>query len=157
VTLDALALGGRPLSDPAGSTDTAIDVHAALRTLVPEQRAALVLVDILGYPVADAAKVLGISQGTLKSRTARGRARLLPRLAHLRPGAPTNKTGGTNVLRETPPNDSRHLTGKEPTTGGRDAAAPRPAHRRHAALLRWHAAEASREARRDSDPRSPPR
>ena len=30
------------------------------------------------------AEILGVSQGTVKSRCARGRARLLPRLAHLR-------------------------------------------------------------------------
>lgn len=84
--LDALA-SGRPLSDPAGATDTAMDVMAALRHLVPEQQSALVLVDMLGYSIADAAAVLGVSEGTVKSRAARGRARLLPRLAHLRPGA----------------------------------------------------------------------
>ena len=82
--LDALA-SGRPLSDPSGTTDTAMDVMAALRHLVPEQQAALVLVDMLGYSIADAAEVLGVSEGTVKSRAARGRARLLPRLAHLRP------------------------------------------------------------------------
>src|SRR5262245_51139657 len=85
--LDALATGGRPLSDPSGSTDTSLDVQAALRTLVPEQQAALVLVDMLGYSVADAANVLGVSEGTVKSRAARGRAKLLPRLSHLNPGA----------------------------------------------------------------------
>ncbi len=85
--LDALATGGRPLSDPSGTTDTSLDVQAALRTLVPEQQAALVLVDMLGYSVADAAGVLGVSEGTVKSRAARGRAKLLPRLAHLGPGA----------------------------------------------------------------------
>jgi RNA polymerase sigma-70 factor, ECF subfamily len=85
--LDALATGGQSLADPSGSSDTAIDVRAALRQLVPEQRAALVLVDMLGYPVADAAQVLGVSEGTVKSRTARGRARLRSRLAHLRRGA----------------------------------------------------------------------
>jgi RNA polymerase sigma-70 factor (ECF subfamily) len=84
--LDALATSGRPLSDPSGSTDTTLDVQAALRTLVPEQQAALVLVDMLGYSVADAAGVLGVSEGTVKSRAARGRAKLLPRLAHLGPG-----------------------------------------------------------------------
>jgi RNA polymerase sigma-70 factor (ECF subfamily) len=62
-------------------------VTAALRTLPPDQRAALVLVDMLGYPVAEAAEILGTSEGTVKSRCSRGRARLLPRLAHLR-GSP---------------------------------------------------------------------
>ena len=85
--LDALANAGRPAADPSGSSDTAIDVRAALQHLVPEQQAALVLVDMLGYPVADAAQVLGVSEGTVKSRAARGRARLLPRLEHLRPWA----------------------------------------------------------------------
>jgi len=84
--LDALVSARRPAADPSGS-DTAIDVRAALQQLVPEQQAALVLVDMLGYPVADAARVLGISEGTVKSRAARGRARLLPRLEHLRPAA----------------------------------------------------------------------
>lgn len=85
--LDALATSGRPLSDPAGVSDTSMDVRSALATLVPDQQAALVLVDMLGYSVADAADVLGVSQGTVKSRAARGRARLAPRVSHLRPGA----------------------------------------------------------------------
>lgn len=84
--LDSIA-GGGSLSDPAGTTDTVLDVKAALRRLPPDQQAALVLVDMLGYPVADAAAVLGVSEGTVKSRCARGRARLLPRLSHLRPGS----------------------------------------------------------------------
>jgi RNA polymerase sigma-70 factor (ECF subfamily) len=82
-TLDVLAQGSA-LADPGIDKDTALDVLAALRTLAPEQRAALVLVDMLGYPVADTAAILGISPGTVKSRCARGRARLLPLLAHLR-------------------------------------------------------------------------
>ena len=68
----------------APDQDVALDVLAALRTLVPEQRAALVMVDMLGYSVADTAEILGVSPGTVKSRCARGRARLLPQLAHLR-------------------------------------------------------------------------
>jgi RNA polymerase sigma-70 factor, ECF subfamily len=77
-----------PQLDP--DRDVALDVLAALRTLGPEQRAALVLVDMLGYSVADTAEILGVSPGTVKSRCARGRARLLPQLAHLRnqPGVP---------------------------------------------------------------------
>lgn len=83
--LDSLNRGS--ISDPAGATDTSMDVMAALRRLPPDQQAALVLVDMLGYPIADAAEVLGVSEGTVKSRAARGRARLLPRLSHLRPGS----------------------------------------------------------------------
>ena len=70
--------------DAAASAETSLDVMSALRTLPPDQQAVLVLVDMLGYSVADTAAVLGISPGTVKSRCARGRARLLPRLAHLR-------------------------------------------------------------------------
>ncbi len=84
--LDGLASGG-PLPDPSGATDTAVDVMTELRKLVPDQQAALVLVDMLGYSVSGAAAVLGVSEGTVKSRCARGRARLLPKLAHLRPTA----------------------------------------------------------------------
>ncbi len=82
-TLDVLAQGSA-LADPGIDKDTALDVLAALRTLAPDQRAVLVMVDMLGYPVADTAEILGISPGTVKSRCARGRARLLPLLAHLR-------------------------------------------------------------------------
>ena len=81
--MDVLAPAALAGADEGASTDTTIDVTAALRTLPPDQRAVLVLVDMLGYPVADAAAVLGISIGTVKSRCARGRARLLPKLAHL--------------------------------------------------------------------------
>jgi len=84
--MDVLAPAALSGGDEGASSDTALDVMAALRTLPPDQQAALVLVDMLGYPVADAAEVLGISVGTVKSRCARGRARLLPRLAHLRGG-----------------------------------------------------------------------
>jgi len=90
--LDALATGGQPLSDPSASTDTTLDVQAALSTLIPDQRKALVLVDMLGYSIAEAAEILGVSEGTVKSRAARGRARLLPQLAHLRPAAPDHDT-----------------------------------------------------------------
>jgi RNA polymerase sigma-70 factor, ECF subfamily len=49
---------------------------AALATLPPEQRAALVLVDMEGYPVAQVAAMLDCAEGTVKSRCARGRDRL---------------------------------------------------------------------------------
>jgi RNA polymerase sigma-70 factor (ECF subfamily) len=70
--------------DPAHATDTRLDVDAALRILPPPQRAALVVVDMLGFSVADAAVILDISTGTVKSRCSRARAKLLPHVAHLR-------------------------------------------------------------------------
>jgi RNA polymerase sigma-70 factor (ECF subfamily) len=82
--LEVLA-ADRSRPDPSADTDTSLDVLAALRLLPADQQAALVLVDMLGYSVADAAEVLAVSVGTVKSRCSRGRARLLPHLAHLRP------------------------------------------------------------------------
>jgi RNA polymerase sigma-70 factor, ECF subfamily len=76
--------GSRGRADPSADSDTSLDVMAALRMLSADQQAALVLVDMLGYSVADAAEVLNISVGTVKSRCSRGRARLLPHVAHLR-------------------------------------------------------------------------
>ncbi len=75
-------------TDSAAATESRLDVDAAMRTLPPPQRAALVLVDMLGYPVADVSAILGVSEGTVKSRCARGRARLLPYLSHLRSDSP---------------------------------------------------------------------
>src|ERR1700760_447059 len=79
--------------DHARSTDTRLDVNAALRMLPPQQRAALVLVDMLGFSVADTAAILDTSPGTVKSRCARARARLLPHLVHLQ----GNRSAGQSV------------------------------------------------------------
>ncbi len=51
-------------------------VLAALQQISAEQRAALVLVDMEGYPVAEVAQILDCAEGTVKSRCARGRAKL---------------------------------------------------------------------------------
>ncbi|MET8741858.1 RNA polymerase sigma factor SigM [Streptomyces sp. NPDC004728] len=69
---------------PAERRDLHRELLAALATLPAEQRAALVLVDMQGYPVAEAARILDVPTGTVKSRCARGRARLAPLLLHLR-------------------------------------------------------------------------
>jgi RNA polymerase sigma-70 factor (ECF subfamily) len=61
--------------DDHGSTESALDVRAALAQLPEGQRLALVLVDMHGLGVAEAAEVLGVAEGTVKSRCARGRAR----------------------------------------------------------------------------------
>ena len=88
-------------SDPAHATDTRLDIDAALRMLPPQQRAALVIVDMLGYSVNDAAVILDTSIGTVKSRCARARARLLPYVAHLRADAgKAEDTGGNRSASE---------------------------------------------------------
>ncbi|WP_370250133.1 RNA polymerase sigma factor SigM [Nocardioides sp.] len=72
--------------DPAEAGERAerrAQVLAALRTLPEDQRAALVLVDMEGYSVAEAAAILDCAVGTVKSRCSRGRARLAPLLAAL--------------------------------------------------------------------------
>src|SRR4051794_27660885 len=77
-----------PGSDPESHvvlTERRRVVLAALEQLAPEQRTALVLVDMEGYPVAEAAAILDVPTGTVKSRCARGRARLAVLLADLAP------------------------------------------------------------------------
>jgi RNA polymerase sigma-70 factor (ECF subfamily) len=71
---------------PVQDHDTALVVREALAALPVDQRAALVLVDVQGYPVAEAAEMLGVAEGTVKSRCARGRARMAIALGHLRRG-----------------------------------------------------------------------
>jgi RNA polymerase sigma-70 factor, ECF subfamily len=68
-----------PADDPeqaAIAADRRRAVLAALATLPAEQRAALVLVDMEGYPVAEVALMLDCAEGTVKSRCSRGRERL---------------------------------------------------------------------------------
>ena len=73
-----------PLVAPVTDSDTTLTVRAALAELPLDQRAALVLVDIEGYSVVEAAELLGVPTGTVKSRCARGRARLAMLLGQLR-------------------------------------------------------------------------
>ncbi len=81
---------------PAERGDLRRELRIALAELPLEQRAALVLVDMQGYPVAEAARILQVPVGTIKSRCARGRTRLLPLVRHLHPRAPEPETEGRN-------------------------------------------------------------
>ncbi|MFE7757310.1 RNA polymerase sigma factor SigM [Streptomyces sp. NPDC057429] len=82
--LDQLLEPHESAEAPAERQDLHRELLAAMATLPAEQRAALVLVDMQAYPVAEAARILDVPTGTVKSRCARGRARLLPLLTHLR-------------------------------------------------------------------------
>jgi RNA polymerase sigma-70 factor (ECF subfamily) len=90
-------------------------VLAALSQLPAEQRAALVLVDMEGYPVADVAVMLDCAVGTVKSRCARGRARLAPLLGVLREGGDTPDPGNPPAAPGVPSTDpSRAPPGVQP-------------------------------------------
>lgn len=56
------------------SVEVRLDIREALDRLPEGQRMALVLVDMHGMSVAEAAAVLEVAEGTIKSRCARGRA-----------------------------------------------------------------------------------
>jgi RNA polymerase sigma-70 factor (ECF subfamily) len=62
--------------DEHASVEAVLDVRAALARLPESQRAALVLVDMHGLSVAEAAAVLEVAEGTVKSRCSRGRSTL---------------------------------------------------------------------------------
>jgi RNA polymerase sigma-70 factor (ECF subfamily) len=92
----AVALADLPSFEPTAAEhdpDTAREVYAALAQLPAEQRIPLVLLEMQGYSVAEIAELLGVPEGTVKSRCARGRARLAVLLGHLRV---TRATGGTH-------------------------------------------------------------
>ncbi|MET8622362.1 RNA polymerase sigma factor SigM [Kitasatospora sp. NPDC004669] len=99
--LDTLVGSAEPADSPVVRAEVHRELTAALAELPPEQRAALVLVDMQGYPVAEAAELLGVPVGTVKSRCARGRARLLPLVRHLRE-TDGGTGGGSGVPRGTP-------------------------------------------------------
>jgi RNA polymerase sigma-70 factor (ECF subfamily) len=81
-TLDSVAPQN---ADSTSAYEMSLDVSEALQRIPYEQRAALILVDMMGYSIDDAAQVLEVPPGTIKSRCARGRARLAPLLGHFRP------------------------------------------------------------------------
>lgn len=75
-----------PVADRTAQVETAIAVQRALMRLPVEQRAAVVAVDMQGYSIADTARMLGVAEGTVKSRCARARARLARLLGYLNTG-----------------------------------------------------------------------
>ena len=126
--LEAHAVRGAVLAGPEQGPDPGPEAHvvagerrervlAALEELPPDQKAALVLVDMEGYPVAEAAEILEVPTGTVKSRCARGRARLAVLLADLGPPgtstAPDASHPGDPPGRRSPPGTEHDQT---PTT-----------------------------------------
>jgi RNA polymerase sigma-70 factor (ECF subfamily) len=77
------------LGDPTPRVDTALVVERALLRLPIEQRAVVVAVDMQGYSVAETARLLGVPEGTVKSRCSRARAKLAKTLEYFDDAAPT--------------------------------------------------------------------
>ena len=98
--------GRRGIADPRDDLDRLelrMEIDLALRALPDDQRSAIVLVDVEGLSVAEAAAVLGIPEGTVKSRCSRGRARLAVALRGLRnPDAPADVTPEPGPTRTAP-------------------------------------------------------
>ena len=95
--------------DVLAERETAMEVEAAMAALPVDQRVAILLVDVHGLPVEQAAAVLGVPTGTVKSRCSRGRARLALSLGHLR-----NRPESRPVTPASGPTAS----GAAPRTGG---------------------------------------
>ena len=61
---------------PVDMQPTRLPVIEAMEALTPEQRTPMLLHYVDGYPVAEIARALGIPEGTVKSRIARGKSKL---------------------------------------------------------------------------------
>ncbi|SNR27703.1 RNA polymerase, sigma subunit, ECF family [Haloechinothrix alba] len=107
--------------DSMAQRETNLIIADALRELPEDQRVPIVLVDVEGYSVAETAEMLGIAGGTVKSRCARGRAKLAQLLGHLRnPDANANvpASGGTaDAARPSHPSEQVHPTPPRRTEG----------------------------------------
>lgn len=84
--------------DEHAVTELQLDVRAALARLPEPQRLALVLVDMEDLPVTEAARLLGVPEGTVKSRCARGRMAIAQ---FLREAADGNPAGVARVASRT--------------------------------------------------------
>ncbi len=76
---DDLEVAGPHRDDPADAAENA-EVLAAIAELAAEFRDALVAVDVAGLSYQEAARVLGVPEGTLTSRLYRARERVARRL-----------------------------------------------------------------------------
>jgi RNA polymerase sigma-70 factor (ECF subfamily) len=77
--VDDVAAGARA-DDPAEATETR-QVYAAIADLPEDFRDALVAIDIVGLSYEEAARVLGVREGTVTSRLFRARDRVARRLS----------------------------------------------------------------------------
>ena len=80
------------------SVDVRLDIQAALDQLPETQRMALILVDMHGLSIAEAASIQNVAEGTIKSRCSRGRAAMVPLLALGEPSDTPEERGGKEPM-----------------------------------------------------------
>jgi RNA polymerase sigma-70 factor (ECF subfamily) len=73
---DRLADGGKSQEQLVSGNELRTQIQAALKQVSPELREAVILRDLEDMDYKDIAEVLGVPQGTVKSRISRGRAEL---------------------------------------------------------------------------------
>ncbi len=78
-------IGGSAARDPAETVSAAVDVDRGLSHVPEEFRTAVVLRDVAGLDYAEIAEMLDLPPGTVRSRIARGRARLAEAIAGNQP------------------------------------------------------------------------
>ena len=74
----------RDARDYVSEVELSMVVERALAQLPPDQRTAIVAVDLEGRSTSEAAILLGVPEGTVKSRCARGRKKLAASLEYFR-------------------------------------------------------------------------
>lgn len=83
-----------PWTDPGDTVAARLDVDAALQQIPEDQRAAVVLRDLLDLDYAQIADVLSIPVGTVRSRIARGRAAIASLISAEQGNESAPATGG---------------------------------------------------------------
>ena len=102
-TRPAVSIDGHELParhDDHAATVIRVDIRAALARLPEPQRVALILVDLEDMTIAEAAEILEVPEGTIKSRCSRARTAMAAMLRQVEPTRPEdsgNRTGSERV------------------------------------------------------------
>jgi RNA polymerase sigma-70 factor (ECF subfamily) len=102
-----------PASEDPQQAALRLTVHAALAELPFDQRAVLVYIDMLGYPVEEVAAILKVRPGTVKSRASRARKRLAARLPEFDPAPGAGNPPGQRGVVQGTAEPEAHPTSRE--------------------------------------------